>query len=307
MRGRGLFFWTFEMSVLPRNEIEGFPSTLVASVQMEPRVGHKSENVARSIAAIEDAANRGAQLVVLPELANSGYVFSGRDEAFYLAEQVPNGPSTDAWAEVARRKNVYVVAGIAERDGDRLYNASVVLGPSGFIGKYRKLHLWGDENLYFEAGDLGLPVFHTPIGRIGVAICYDCWFPEVFRILALKGADMVCVPTNWVPMPGQKSDQLAMANMLAIAAAHSNGLNLICANRVGTERGQPFIGQSLIIGSSGWPLAGPADAVTEQTLIASINLKQSRHAKQLNEFNHVLGDRRLDVYEVAPKGGFDTS
>lgn len=295
------------MSVLPRNEIEGFPSTLVASIQMEPHIGNKADNVARSITAIEDAANRGAVLVVLPELANSGYVFSSREEAFSLAEQVPHGPSTDAWIEVAQRKNVYVVAGIAERDCDRLYNASVVIGPNGFLGKYRKLHLWADEHLYFEKGDLGLPVFHTPIGRIAVAICYDCWFPEVFRILAAKGADIVCVPTNWVPMPGQKADQLAMANMLAIAAAHSNGLNLICANRVGTERGQPFIGQSLIIGSNGWPLAGPADAVTEQTLIASINLKQSRHAKQLNEFNHVLGDRRLDVYEVTPKEGFDTS
>jgi N-carbamoylputrescine amidase len=295
------------MSVLPRNEIEGFPSTLVASVQMEPRVGYKSDNVARSIAAIEDASIRGAELVVLPELTNSGYVFSSREEAFSLAEQVPNGTSTDAWIDVARRKNVYVVAGIAERDGARLYNASVVIGPSGYLGKYRKLHLWGDEHLYFEKGDLGLPVFHTPIGRIAVAICYDCWFPEVFRILALKGVDMVCVPTNWVPMPGQKSDQPAMANTLAIAAAHSNGLNLICANRVGTERGQLFIGQSLIIGSNGWPLAGPADAVMEQTLFASINLKQSRHAKKLNEFNHVLGDRRLDVYELAAKGGFDTS
>ena len=295
------------MSVLPRNEIEGFPSTLVASIQMEPHIGNKADNVARSITAIEDAANRNAVLVVLPELANSGYVFSSREEAFSLAEQVPHGPSTDAWIEVAQRKNVYVVAGIAERDCDRLYNASVVIGPNGFLGKYRKLHLWGDEHLYFEKGDLGLPVFHTPIGRIAVAICYDCWFPEVFRILAAKGADIVCVPTNWVPMPGQKADQLAMANMLAIAAAHSNGLNLICANRVGTERGQPFIGQSLIIGSNGWPLAGPADAVTEQTLIASINLKQSRHAKQLNEFNHVLVDRRLDVYEVTPKEGFDTS
>lgn len=295
------------MSALHRNEIEGFPSTLVASIQMEPRVGHKTENVTRSIEAIGEAAERGAELVVLPELANSGYAFSNREEAFSLAEQVPHGPTTDAWVETARRLKVYIVAGIAERDGDRLYNASVVIGPDGYLGKYRKLHLWGDEHLFFEKGDLGLPVFHTPIGRLAVAICYDCWFPEVFRVLASKGADIVCIPTNWVPMPGQRADQLAMANMLAIAAAHSNGLNLICASRVGTERGQPFIGQSLIIGANGWPLAGPADASTEQTLIASINLKQSRQAKQLNEFNHVLGDRRVDVYEVAPKGGFDTS
>lgn len=294
------------MSALHRNEIEGFPSTLVASIQMEPHVGQKAENVARSIEAIEQAAERGAELVVLPELTNSGYVFNSREEAFSLAEPIPNGATTNAWIEVAQRLKVYIVAGIAERDGDSLYNSSVVIGPDGYLGKYRKLHLWGDEHLFFEKGDLGLPVFNTPIGHLSVAICYDCWFPEVFRVLASKGADIVCIPTNWVPMPGQRADQLAMANMLAISAAHSNGLNLICANRVGTERGQIFIGQSLIIGANGWPLAGPADSSTEQTLIASINLKQSRHAKQLNKFNHVQGDQRVDVYEVAPNGGLDT-
>ena len=98
----------------------------------------------------------------------------------------------------------------------------------------------GEENLFFEPGNLGFPVFHTPIGRIGVAICYDGWFPETFRLCALQGADIVCVPTNWVPIPGQAEGREAMANILAMAAAHSNSIFIACADRVGIERGQPF-------------------------------------------------------------------
>lgn len=283
------------MSALQQNEIEVFPSTLVASIQMEPHVGKRTENVARSINAIEMAAERGAELIVLPELTSSGYVFTSREEAFSLAESIPDGPSTRAWIETAIRRKVHIVAGIAERDGNSLYNSAIVVGPEGYIGKYRKLHLWGDEHLFFEPGDHGLPVFQTSIGRLAVAICYDCWFPEVFRTLADQGADIVCLPTNWVPMPGQKAGQLAMANMLAISAAHCNALNIICANRIGTERGQPFIGQSLIVGAQGWPVAGPASVDTEEVLYAQIDLKASRQARQLNAFNTVLHDRRINA------------
>ena len=118
---------------------------------------------------------------------------------------MPAGETTAAWSEAARRHNIYIVAGIAERAGGALYNSAVVLGPSGYIGTFRKVHLWAAENLFFEPGDLGFPVFKTPIGRIGVAICYDGWFPETFRLQALQGADIVCVPTNWVPIPGQEA------------------------------------------------------------------------------------------------------
>jgi len=113
----------------------------------------------------------------------------------------------------------------------------------------------------------------------------------------MKGADIVCVPTNWVPMPGQSAERTAMANTLTMASAHSNGLNIVCANRIGTERGQPFIGQSLIVGAQGWPLAGPATPDREEILYARINLKQSRHARHLNAFNDVLRDRRDDIYD----------
>ncbi|KQO15952.1 hydratase [Acidovorax sp. Leaf78] len=270
----------------------------VASIQMEPRIGRKDENLARSVALVERAAAGGAALVVLPELANTGYVFESRAEAFALAEPVPNGPSTQAWIEVARRCNTLIVAGIAERDGERLYNAAVVVGPTGWLGTYRKLHLWGDEHLFFEAGDKGLPLFHTPWGRLGVVICYDGWFPEVYRLLAMQGADVVAMPTNWVPMPGQPAGSPAMANTLAMASAHSNALNIVCANRTGTERGQPFIGQSLIVDAQGWPVAGPAaEGGEDLVLTAQLDLRATRQARQLNAFNHVLRDRRDDVYD----------
>jgi predicted amidohydrolase len=274
---------------------------------MEPRVGEKRENIARSIYYIEEAAGNGASLIVLPELTSSGYVFADREEAFALAEDLPNGACAQAWAEVARRLGVHIVAGIAEREGQRLYNSAIFIGPSGAIGTYRKLHLWNNENLYFEPGNLGVPIFDTPVGRIAIAICYDGWFPETYRLAAMQGADIVCVPTNWVPMPRQPADRPAMATTLAMAAAHSNGLMIACANRIGTERGQPFIGQSLIVGGDGWPLAGPASQDHDDILYAVIDLQRTRCGRTLNVFNHVLRDRRTDVYDPMLGTGWPAS
>jgi N-carbamoylputrescine amidase len=216
----------------------------VACLQMRPTFGDVAANVADSLRMIDQAAERGADLVVLPELCNSGYVFASRGEAFALAEEIPSGPTVKAWAERAARHRLYLVAGICERAGGNLYNSAVVLGPEGYLGTFRKVHLWNEETLYFEPGDLGFPVFHTPIGRIGVAICYDGWFPETYRLCALQGADIVCVPTNWVPIPGQAAGRQAMANILAMGAAHSNSMFIACADRVGVERGQPFEGRA---------------------------------------------------------------
>jgi predicted amidohydrolase len=269
----------------------------VACLQMHPRVGEKAANVAASLAAIQRAAALGARLVVLPELANSGYVFNSRDEAFALAEEVPAGPTCTAWIAAAARLGVTLVAGIAEREGDALFNAAVVVGPAGYIGTFRKVHLWNAENLFFEPGNLGFPVFKTPIGRIGVAICYDIWFPETFRLQALKGADIVCVPTNWVPIPGQAPGREAMATVLAMAAAHSNSIFIACADRVGTERGQPFEGQSVVVGCTGWPVAGPASREAEEIVLAEVDLGSARRLRNWNAFNQVLRDRRTDVYD----------
>lgn len=285
------------MVMLQRNAAQpGNQLPLIACVQMEPQIGNKAENVARSLHYIEVAAKHGASLIVLPELANTGYMFASRPEAFALAEELPGGESAQAWAAAAQRLGVYVVAGIAEREGQRLYNSAVFFGPSGLVGVYRKLHLWDRENLFFEPGNRGVPVFDTPLGRISIAICYDGWFPEVYRLAATQGADLVCVPTNWVPMPGQPAERPAMATTLVMAAAHSNGLMVACANRIGTERGQLFIGQSLIVGGEGWPVAGPASWDHDDILYAELDLGRTRCQRALNAFNHLLRDRRADVY-----------
>jgi predicted amidohydrolase len=268
----------------------------VACVQMNPVIGETQRNVARTLDFIAEAAAQGAQLIVLPELCNTGYVFETREEAFALAETIPAGPTAQRWIEAAAKHRVILVAGIAERQGDVLYNSAAIVGPKGYIGTYRKNHLWGAENLFFEPGNLGMPVFHVGTGRIACAICYDIWFPETFRLAALQGADLLCVPTNWVPMPSQPESMMVMANILAIGGAHSNSMFVACADRVGHERGQPFLGSSLIASHTGWPLAGPASAEGEEIIAADLNLADARRKRSLNEFNQLLRDRRTDVY-----------
>jgi predicted amidohydrolase len=268
----------------------------IACLQMEPVIGDKEKNVARSLELIEKAAGAGANLVVLPELCNTGYVFETREEAFGLAEEIPEGPTTAKWAAAAARHNMHIVAGITERDGRALYNSAAIVGPQGFVGNYRKNHLWAAENLFFEPGDLGVPVFHTEIGRISAAICYDIWFPEIFRLAAIQGADILCVPTNWVPMPEQPTDLPKMANVLAMGGAHANSMFVACADRIGDERGQPFIGSSLVVSYTGWPIAGPASTDREEMLLAEANLSDARRNRNLNDFNHLLRDRRIDLY-----------
>lgn len=269
----------------------------VACAQMEPKIGDKERNVAHTLELIGQAGKAGANLIVLPELCNTGYVFETREEASALAESIPEGPTTAAWMMAAARHNMVIVAGITERDGDSLYNSAAIVGPQGYIGRYRKNHLWGAENLFFEPGDLGMPIFRIGAGRIACAICYDIWFPETFRLAALQGADLLCVATNWVPMPQQPSHLPMMANILAMGGAHSNSMFVAAADRIGVERGQPFLGSSLIVSHTGFPLAGPASVDREELLVADMNLADARRRRNLNEFNQLLRDRRTDVYD----------
>lgn len=268
----------------------------IACIQYEPVIGEPDKNLAEMEARIREAHAKGADLVVLPELADSGYVFESLDETAQLARPIPDGESAQRLCALAAELGLHIVSGLAEVYAGKFYNSAMLCGPGGHIGTYRKLHLWYRENLFFEPGNLGLPVFDTPLGRIGMAICYDGWFPETFRELSAAGAEIVCVPTNWVPMPEQDPEVEAMANVLHKAAAHSNGLYIACADRVGTERGQPFIGQSLILDATGWPLAGPASRTDEAILIAKVSPAALREKRQLNEFNNIVGDRRTDVY-----------
>ena len=270
--------------------------TVVAVAQIEPIIGETERNVDKSLEFCVRAADQEAKLIVLPELCNTGYTFSSRDEANALAEPVPEGPTAMAWLEFCRDSGAYIVAGITEEDNGKLFNSSVVLGPRGHVGTFRKLHLWNRENLFFEPGDRGCPVFHLPFGRIATFICYDGWFPELYRLATIQGADLLCVPTNWVPIPGQAEGQQAMANILCMANAHSNSVFIAAADRVGVERGQPFVGQSLIVAPTGWPVAGPASEDKEELLIADIDLTDARTARDWNDFNQPIRDRRTDFY-----------
>ncbi|SDY89975.1 Carbon-nitrogen hydrolase [Pseudomonas sp. PDC86] len=168
--------------------------TRVAVIQFAPQVGvfNRAENLRQSLELANEAVNGGANLIVLPELSNCGYFFCSRKDAFDHAEAIPDGPSVRAWIDFACRHQVYLVAGLSEIEGVQLFNTAVLLGPDGFIGKYRKAHLWNLEKLWFTPGDTGFPVFETPIGRIGLLICWDIWFPEVPRILSQQGADIIC-------------------------------------------------------------------------------------------------------------------
>jgi predicted amidohydrolase len=273
-------------------------SLIVAAIQMEPRIGQTEYNLSHSLSLIGQAADQGATLAVLPELTSSGYVFETRDEAMSLAEDARTGPAVAAWSAIAAERKLYLVAGLCERAGDKIYNSAVVIGPGGPLGVFRKVHLWDQENRFFTPGDLGFPVLDLPFGKLGVFICYDGWFPESYRACALAGADIICVPTNWVPMPSQPAGREVMANTLVMAGAHSNGVFVIAADRIGIERGQPFLGNSLIVGPAGFPLAGPAPADAEVILTAEITPAAAADSRRLNGFNHLLQNRRPGQYAV---------
>lgn len=266
----------------------------VAAIQFEPIFGQVKDNVAKTLKLINEAADNGANVMVLPELCNTGYVFNSKEEAYSLAEAVPDGETTQAWMKVAKERHLYIAAGITEQDGIDLFNSAVLVGPNGYIGTHRKVTLWNEEKLFFEPGNRGNQVFHTEIGRLAMMICYDMWFPEQWRNCAVAGADLVLVPTNWVTFAGLPNDEKNFGIYLGMAAAHVNGFFVACADRVGTERGCPFPGRSLIIANNGVPIVGPIGDKPE-TIYADINLMDARKLNY-NDYNNPIRDRRVDLW-----------
>lgn len=270
----------------------------LACAQYAIRDGDPNINLERSVARIHAAAHAGAELVILPELANSGCDLRSREHALILAEEVADpgekrcGLTVRAWREAAGETGIFVVGGLLEREGDTLYNSAAIVGPD-FFGRYRKTHLWDGEKLLYETGG-DLPVFETPLGRIGVLVCYDAWFPEAARTLALRGAELLCIPANapddWVP-EHQRRGGLTMLNAHAISHANANRIFVACANRVCDG----YLGRSCVVDTTGGVLAF-GSAEKEETVIANIDLKRSRHEKQLTRISHAFGDRNLGTY-----------
>jgi 5-aminopentanamidase len=266
----------------------------VACCQLGPRIGELEHNRALARRAVETAARDGAQVIVLPELCSSGYVFADADEARRLAEPA-DGPTVSEWADLARSLGVVVVGGFCELDPDGLVrNSAALLDADGVRAIYRKAHLWDREGLVFTAGSEPPPVLDTAFGRIGVMVCYDLEFPEWARIAALEGADLVCAPVNWpaVPRPdGERPGEVVRVQ----AAAATNRVFIAACDRVGAERGVDWIGGSVIVDVDGFPLAGPAASGETVTVVARCSLDDARD-KRLNERNDVLADRRPELY-----------
>jgi N-carbamoylputrescine amidase len=274
----------------------------VAVVQFDPQVG--VENLERNAQAVQQrltaAVESGARLIVLPELATTGYCFSGREEAYAHSQPVPGGPTVQGWVSFAAQHKVYIVGCLVEQDGPQLFDTAVLVGPEGYIGRYRKTHLWNNEKLWFTPGNEGYPVFETKIGRIGLLVCWDIWFPEASRIVAQLGADIICIPTGWVwtPPPLYDASGTCMPAYLTIAAAHQNNVFIATADRVGQERGAGFMGNSLIAGTNGWPVGRIAGPEEDTILYADLDLGAARSAPIWNQFNDLHRDRRTDLYDA---------
>lgn len=231
---------------------------------------NKAENLQKMLELIEEAASHGANLLVLPEQALQGYLTSvvamdtsadpAKNEFLFQyenAETVPDGPSVQAILRKAQEKNIYVCFGMTEKDADvdaKLYNTAVLVGPEGYIGKYRKVHQPADEMQAYYAGD-EFPVFDTAIGKIGMLICYDAWFPESGRELALQGAQIILKPTatcHGTPDHDLANDQGYYSYDLAErATALQNGCYFVSSNQVGLCGASDYFGHSNIIDPSG--------------------------------------------------------
>jgi predicted amidohydrolase len=256
----------------------------IALIQFAPSLCDRAGTIRRLGPMIEQC--RGADLIVLPELANSGYSFANRRAAWEASEPIPSSPFLEFLTARCAEHACEIITGLNERAGDRLYNSAVLLSARGAEGIYRKLHLFMSEKDIFEPGDLGLPVFERDYGVVGIQICFDWAFCEGWRILMLKGAELICHPANLI-IPGRAQRAIpvyAMTNRLFIATA----------NRVGTEGELTFTGQSLIADPHGNALK-EASSAGEEILRADLDLAQAGD-KLLTPRNDAIADRRPDQY-----------
>jgi predicted amidohydrolase len=265
----------------------------IAGVQMDCRLADPAANLAAVRRKLRDAAHHGAQLVVFPECVLSGYCFNSKSEAHESSEPLP-GPATEALAADCRELNVHAVVGLLERDGDKLYNAAALVGPKGFVAGYRKTHLpHVGIDRFNDRGDGPFAVHDLGGLRVGMTICYDGSFPETSRVLALAGADLIVLPTNWAPQ-GERAGRL-----LVPARALENRIYYAAVNRIGEERGYRFIGLSRIADVTGDLLAA-SDDDADTILYARIDPERARQKKIVNipgeyEVDRVH-DRRPDLY-----------
>jgi 5-aminopentanamidase len=245
---------------------------VIAGVQMEPKIFQIKQNLEKIIYLSTAAYKTSAKVVVFPEFTLSGYCFESLEEVISVAEPIP-GPATEKLHKLCSRLDLLVLFGLVEKDGDQYFNAAALVGVEGLIGKYRKIHLpllGGDR--FVTKGNIPFRAYGTKYGKLGWIICYDGAFPESSRVLALQGAELIALLTNW-PVGGSETSPKYVVPTRAI----ENRVNYIAVNRVGIERGFRFIGQSRIVDYVGNILAEAGAG--EKTIYAEIDLAGAREKK----------------------------
>lgn len=281
-------------------------------------VADQQLNITRLASGIANLAEHGAQLIVLQELHNSLYFCQTENvNLFDLAEPIP-GPSTNFYGELARQYGVVIVTSLFERRAAGLYhNTAVVIEKDGTIaGKYRKMHIPDDpayyEKFYFTPGDLGFHPIETSLGKLGVLVCWDQWYPEAARLMALQGAELLIYPTaiGYESSDTEDEQQRQREAWTTVQRGHAvaNGLPVVSVNRVGYEpdpsgqtKGIQFWGSSMVVGPQGEMLYR-ASEVEEECTIVSVDLNHSEHVRRWWPF---LRDRRIDTYEDITKRYID--
>ena len=255
--------------------------------ELAPLVGELDHNCRLIEQAVDDAMTAGIQLLVLPELATSGYHLTAEEgRACGLT------PDADVFKRWARRlsDDAVLVVGFCEPDGDDLYNSAAVIDRSGLVHTYRKTHLWDTEKSIFTPGSARPTVVDTAAGRLGVLICYDLEFPEMPRQLALAGADLIAVPTNW-PLGDRPAGERAAEVIQAMAAARASSVAIACCDRRGDERGTTWTQGTSVASTAGW-LLGTKNQ--QGQLDVTVDLAAAR--RTISPRNHTHDDRRPELY-----------
>lgn len=260
----------------------------VGYFQFRPRFGQVAKNCDRVVSAL---AGADADLIVLPELPFTGYYFRNRAELRKLAEEPARSPTVERLRAVCRDRGFHVVTGFAEKDGRRLFNSALLIGPRGLVRTYRKIHLFDQEKRWFDPGDLPLEVHRVRGVRVGMMICIDWVFPEVARTLALQGMELLVHPSNLV---------LDYCQRVMVGRCIENGIFAVTANRFGADR-RPhgslrFTGKSQIVGPDGAVMARAASQ-REELSLCEIDTRRARN-KRITPGNHLLRDRRPEFYSL---------
>lgn len=265
----------------------------IGYLQFKPEFGNPEKNISKIKKLVSD---KEFDLLVLPELANSGYLFDNKDELNELSEEAGKGKFSAALKDICSEKNAHLVSGLCERSGDIFYNSSVLVYPDGNISVYRKLHLFDEEKLWFSPGDTSPEVYEIKGNnfgkvKIGMMICFDWFFPETARSIALKGAQIICHPSNLV---------MAYCQTAMFTRALENRVFTVTANRTGSDKNKDkelfFTGESVIVSPSGEYLCRGSKN-NEEICITEISPELALD-KNITERNNIFNDRKKEFYNL---------